>query len=165
MTIAAGDAFDPMAGVTAADDTDGDLTDTVQVIGSFDTATPGVHVLTYVVEDSNGNQATATRAITVTEVSDGEQTGGQADGNDNADQDPSSGRTTGGNDTTGSATDGADTSGDGATTGAATDTDNRDGFLANTGANGTMLLLLGGLLSVGAGLTVWSVSRRRSTMN
>lgn len=39
-----------------------------------------------------------------------------------------------------------------------------EGFLAKTGANGTVLLVLGGLLNVVAGLTAWQISRRRSAM-
>src|SRR5699024_6459202 len=96
-TIAAGDAFDPMAGVSATDNADGDLTGSVQVITDLDVTTPGVYVLTYLVEDSTGNQATATRAVTVTEAAD----------------DPNSGRDqTGGSDDAGQDTDGSDTAAD-----------------------------------------------------
>lgn len=71
-TIAAGEAFDPMAGVSATDNADGDLTGSLQVITDLDITTPGVYVLTYMVEDSTGNQATATRAVTVTEATEGD---------------------------------------------------------------------------------------------
>ena len=64
-TLTEGDPFDPMAGVGAVDATDGDLTDRVQVTGSVDTATPGSYALTYLVADTNGNQAVASRAVTV----------------------------------------------------------------------------------------------------
>lgn len=61
--------------------------------------------------------------------------------------------------------DGADTSGDGSVPEASADVAARDGLLANTGSNGTVLLVLGGLLSVAAGVTAWQPSRRRSAMN
>src|SRR5699024_8109451 len=60
-TLTVGDAFDPMAGVSATDAVDGDVTAAVQVMGSVDTATEGTYVVTYVVQDANGNQATAPR--------------------------------------------------------------------------------------------------------
>ncbi|MGM7669731.1 LamG-like jellyroll fold domain-containing protein [Microbacterium sp. A93] len=64
-TLTVGDAFDPMAGVTATDTVDGDVTGAVQVMGSVDTATAGTYVLRYVVQDANGNQATAPRVVVV----------------------------------------------------------------------------------------------------
>lgn len=185
VTITAGDAFDPMAGVSATDNTDGDLTDDIQVIGSLDTAKPGVYVLTYMVEDTNGNQATAARAITVTEaLDDNSGDGGNADGSDNPDDDgnaddsdnanhqgsPSGG--SGGNDSTdtggdtqdngSSQTGGQQVSGSGDET---LDSSKHDTRLANTGTQRALLLTLGGLLSVGAGITVWWVSRRHKSAN
>src|SRR5690625_2689506 len=137
-TIAAGESFDSMEGVTATDNADGDLTGDVQVITDLDTTTPGVYVLTYVVEDSTGNQATATRAVTVTEAAEGSTGDDQTGGND---------------------------SNDDAAPGSSTDVEDSEGFLANTGATGTVLLVLGGLLSVAAGLAAWQISRRRNAMN
>ncbi|NUL46580.1 DUF5011 domain-containing protein [Cellulosimicrobium funkei] len=64
-TLTVGDAFDPMAGVSATDTVDGDLTEDIQVMGSVDTATAGTYVLTYVVQDANGNQTTAPRVVVV----------------------------------------------------------------------------------------------------
>ncbi|MGO1885506.1 MAG: S-layer homology domain-containing protein, partial [Citricoccus sp.] len=64
-TITVGDDFDPLAGASALDAVDGDLTDAIQVMGSVDAATAGTYVLTYVVQDANGNQTTATRAVVV----------------------------------------------------------------------------------------------------
>ncbi|MEU3452897.1 LamG-like jellyroll fold domain-containing protein [Micromonospora sp. NPDC006766] len=65
-SVKQGQDFDPLAGVTAVDNTDGDITDRIQVIGAVDTATPGSYALTYLVSDTNGNQAVANRAVTVT---------------------------------------------------------------------------------------------------
>ncbi|MEV0157004.1 LamG-like jellyroll fold domain-containing protein [Micromonospora sp. NPDC050686] len=65
-TVEQGTPFDPLAGVTAVDNTDGDLTDRIQVIGTVDTTTPGSYPLTYLVADTNGNQAVANRVVTVT---------------------------------------------------------------------------------------------------
>lgn len=58
-------SFDPMAGVTATDDTDGDLTSAVTVSGQVNTSVPGSYELTYSVTDAAGNTTTATRTITV----------------------------------------------------------------------------------------------------
>lgn len=67
-SVAQGQPFEPMAGVTAVDDVDGDLTAAVTVEGSVDTRAPGVTTLTYRVSDAAGNSATATRVVTVTAV-------------------------------------------------------------------------------------------------
>lgn len=64
-TVTVGEAFDPLAGVRATDNTDGDVTDRVEVVGSVDTAKAGSYALTYVVADTNGNQLVAPRVITV----------------------------------------------------------------------------------------------------
>lgn len=155
-TIAAGESFDPMTGVSATDDTDGDLTGSVQVITDLDTSAPGAYVVTYVVEDTKGNQATATSAVTEADDSTsgggGDQTDDGADSNGNAtDADPAGGT---------NATDGDVVLGGGSTPGTSIDVEDREGFLANTGAHGTVLLVLGGLLSVIAGITAWQISRR-----
>ncbi|WP_340539592.1 Ig-like domain repeat protein [Nocardioides sp. GXZ039] len=65
--VEVGVAFDPMAGVTAIDDSDGDVTADVEVSGLVDTATAGTYGLTYVVRDANGNQAIASRVVMVKE--------------------------------------------------------------------------------------------------
>ncbi|HWJ08909.1 MAG TPA: LamG-like jellyroll fold domain-containing protein, partial [Nocardioides sp.] len=63
--VSVGDAFDPLAGVTATDNTDGDVTDRIQVVGSVDTGKAGSYALTYVVADTNGNQVVAPRVVRV----------------------------------------------------------------------------------------------------
>lgn len=177
-TITAWDAFDPMAGVSATDNTDGDLTDDIQVIGSLDTATPGVYVLTYMVEDANGNQASATRAITVTEASD-DNSGddGNPDDSDNTDDQGGQPGGSNGDDSrnTGDGTDNNGANQAGGQQASGSDADDtaeeivnnadRNGSLANTGTQRALLLTLGGLLSVGAGLTAWWVSRRNKSVN
>ncbi|MFE9653221.1 LamG-like jellyroll fold domain-containing protein [Micromonospora sp. NPDC006431] len=65
-SVKQGQAFDPLAGVTAVDNTDGDVTNRIQVIGTADTTTPGNYALSYLVSDTNGNQAVANRVVTVT---------------------------------------------------------------------------------------------------
>ncbi|WP_051266611.1 LamG-like jellyroll fold domain-containing protein [Nakamurella lactea] len=65
-SVSVGDTFDPLAGVTAVDNTDGDVTGAISVVGSVDTRTPGSYPLTYLVADTNGNQAVAPRVVTVT---------------------------------------------------------------------------------------------------
>ena len=63
-TIAVGAPWsDP--GATATDETDGDLTASIQVTGSVDTGTPGVYTISYSVADSDGNEAHVSRIVTV----------------------------------------------------------------------------------------------------
>ena len=66
--ITVGDAFDPKAGVTANDDTDGDVTSNIKVTGSVDTTKPGTYELTYTVSDAAGNEASVKRTVTVLPV-------------------------------------------------------------------------------------------------
>ncbi|MGL4736315.1 MAG: immunoglobulin-like domain-containing protein, partial [Cellulosilyticaceae bacterium] len=68
-TINVGEAFDALAGITAADKEDGDLTAQIEVTGSVDTTTPGEYSLTYSVTDSEGLMTTQTITITVKEDS------------------------------------------------------------------------------------------------
>ena len=60
-----GDAFDPMADVTATDAEDGNLTDKIEIKkNDVDTTKPGKYEVTYKVTDSKG--ASYTKSITVT---------------------------------------------------------------------------------------------------
>ena len=63
--LAVGDPFDPLAGVTATDNTDGDVTDRIEVVGTVDTEKAGSYALTYVVADTNGNQVIVPRVVRV----------------------------------------------------------------------------------------------------
>jgi len=69
-TLTVGDSFDRLAGVRATDDTDGDVTDRIRVVGDVDTDTAGSYALTYLVDDANGNQSVATRVVRVVEPVD-----------------------------------------------------------------------------------------------
>ena len=60
-----GTAFDPLAGVTATDVEDGDLTSAIVVTGTVDTATDGTYNVTYTVTDAGGKSATVTITVTV----------------------------------------------------------------------------------------------------
>ncbi|WP_235736618.1 Ig-like domain repeat protein [Nocardioides alcanivorans] len=51
--------------MSASDDTDGDVTDRIEVIGGVDSASAGQYVLTYRVADTNGNEALGSRVVTV----------------------------------------------------------------------------------------------------
>ena len=64
-TITVGDTFDPMDGVTATDEEDGNLTSKIEVKkNDVDTTTPGKYEVTYKVTDNQG--ASFTKSITVT---------------------------------------------------------------------------------------------------
>lgn len=64
-TVTVGETFDPLAGVSATDDTDGDVSDRIEVVGTVDTEKAGSYALTYLVTDTNGNQLVAPRAVRV----------------------------------------------------------------------------------------------------
>lgn len=65
--LAHGSTFqDP--GATAMDDVDGDVTASIQVVGSIDTSVYGEQQLTYVVEDSNGNISEVQRYFIIKEL-------------------------------------------------------------------------------------------------
>lgn len=67
ITIQAGSDYTD-AGYTAEDNVDGDLTDKVSVDGSVNTYSAGTYTLTYKVQDNYGNEASATRTVTVEPV-------------------------------------------------------------------------------------------------
>ncbi|MFC0490752.1 immunoglobulin-like domain-containing protein, partial [Listeria grayi] len=65
-TIKVGDTFNPLSGVTATDEEDGDLTSKIKVIvNTVNTAVAGTYTVTYSVTDSDGNTATKTITVTV----------------------------------------------------------------------------------------------------
>ena len=66
-TIIVGSNFDPLAGVSAYDEEDGDLTSAIKVLGSVDTSKVGEYKLIYTVEDKDGNISTFTRIVVVKE--------------------------------------------------------------------------------------------------
>lgn len=68
-TMAVGDNFDPLDGVTANDKQDGDLTNQILVTSNdVDTATPGEYSVSYEVTDQNGGSVTKTITVTVEEL-------------------------------------------------------------------------------------------------
>ena len=64
-TIVLNEKFDSKAGVTAQDTTDGVLTDKVKVSGTVDSSKVGKYVLTYSVENSQGEKTETTVTVTV----------------------------------------------------------------------------------------------------
>lgn len=63
-----GSKFDPFSNVTALDNIDGDITDSIEIKGSIDTSKEGTQTLTYTVSDSSGNSSTQKRTILVNEA-------------------------------------------------------------------------------------------------
>lgn len=66
-TINAGDTIDLLDGVTAIDETDGDITASIVVTGTVETNTPGTYTIVYYVEDLSGNSEEVTITVTVVE--------------------------------------------------------------------------------------------------
>ena len=64
-SVTLGSKFDPMSGVSAWDEVDGDLTDKITVEGSVDTSKEGEYTLVYSVTNSRGKTATFTRTVIV----------------------------------------------------------------------------------------------------
>ncbi len=64
-SINIGSTFDFKTGVTASDNIDGYLTNTINITGTVDTKKKGVYTLTYTVSDVSGNVTAVTRTITV----------------------------------------------------------------------------------------------------
>ncbi|MDF2698493.1 MAG: hypothetical protein K0Q49_49 [Haloplasmataceae bacterium] len=68
VTIMFGDDYDFMTGVEATDNKDGNINSSVTIEkGTYNNQTPGQYVITYKVKDSDGNEQTATRNVTVLE--------------------------------------------------------------------------------------------------
>ena len=65
VTIPMHSSFDKMTGVTASDFEDGEITDSITVDGDVDIAISGEYTLVYKVTDNDGNEALATRVVTV----------------------------------------------------------------------------------------------------
>ncbi|RYU67482.1 DUF5011 domain-containing protein [Aliivibrio finisterrensis] len=65
VVLAQGTEFDPLAGVKAADDYDGDVTSSITVDGVVDTNTAGRYTLTYKAYDNAGSESVVTRQIDV----------------------------------------------------------------------------------------------------
>lgn len=63
--ITIGDAFDALQDVSATDEEDGDVTSDITVSGTVDVNTIGDYTLVYTVTDSDGNESTATRVVSV----------------------------------------------------------------------------------------------------
>ncbi len=60
------------SGATAIDNIDGDITDSIEIVSSLDTATAGDYEVTYTSVDSAGNSSTVVRSITVTTTDEAE---------------------------------------------------------------------------------------------
>ncbi|TVP96937.1 MAG: DUF5011 domain-containing protein, partial [Acholeplasmatales bacterium] len=65
VTIFVGDTFDPLEGVTAIDDKDGDITDQIVITGTYNTEAVGSYFLRYRIEDAAGNRTEKTRYLFV----------------------------------------------------------------------------------------------------
>jgi len=77
LTVTVGSTYDPLAGITAADVVDGDVTADIVVVvknaqdtivSAVDTSMAGIFTVEYSVEDSKGNEANAETAVTVVDL-------------------------------------------------------------------------------------------------
>lgn len=67
VNVELGTVFDPLKGVSATDEEDGDLTGKIKVSGQVDTATVATYTLTYSVTDSTDQTTSSSRKVTVVE--------------------------------------------------------------------------------------------------
>ena len=65
MTVSYNKSFDPLAGIKAIDDRDGDITSKIEVQGELDNRKLGTYKFKYVVKDNSKNRAAMERFITV----------------------------------------------------------------------------------------------------
>jgi uncharacterized repeat protein (TIGR02543 family) len=65
VSIDLGSSFNPREGVSATDETDGDLTSTIQISGTVNSSEAGTYTLTYRVTNSQGQTEQVIRRITV----------------------------------------------------------------------------------------------------
>ena len=65
ITLTVGDKFDALSGITASDKEDGDLTKSIIVTGTVNTAKAGTYQLVYTVADSRGLTASAASTVLV----------------------------------------------------------------------------------------------------
>ena len=63
--VAYGSKFNPLEGVTAFDDRDGDVTKSITVVNNLNTSRPGTQTLVYRVKDKAGNSTEFKRSVTV----------------------------------------------------------------------------------------------------
>ena len=69
VNIQTGDSFDPLDGVYALDNSDGDITDSIEVSGNnVDTSSPGSYTVNYRVENSRNGWYEYTRQVTVSDA-------------------------------------------------------------------------------------------------
>lgn len=66
VSVTQGETFDPMTGVTASDNKDGDVTAKITHTGVVDTDLPGTYTVVYTVTDTAGNITTLNRKVSVT---------------------------------------------------------------------------------------------------
>lgn len=66
VSIKARSKYDPLKGITASDNYDGDLTSQITVIGDYDVNKVGSYIITLKVVDSSGNEETETFTLKVT---------------------------------------------------------------------------------------------------
>ncbi|MPQ43054.1 immunoglobulin-like domain-containing protein [Clostridium tarantellae] len=65
ITINVNDIFEPMTGIVATDEEDGDLTNNISISGYVNNKVSGKYNLIYSVNDSDGNKSTITRKVVV----------------------------------------------------------------------------------------------------
>ncbi|MGE7119582.1 immunoglobulin-like domain-containing protein [Peribacillus sp. NPDC046944] len=62
------DEFNPLTGISASDNNDGDITETIKTSGSVDTNFEGKYLVTYEVVDASGNTIEVRRAVPVEKI-------------------------------------------------------------------------------------------------
>lgn len=73
INLTVGDSYSEL-GANATDDTDGNITSSIVISGSVNTALAGTYIITYSVSDTANNSASTTRTVIVSEPSSGSTT-------------------------------------------------------------------------------------------
>lgn len=151
VTLNVGDKFNPLEGVKAIDNEDGDITDWIKVIeNSVDLNKAGDYKVIYEVKDSQGETTTLEVKVTVNEVKEEEKPGEnpkpdtEKPGEEKPDTDkpnPPSENESGNNNS------------------------NNKGNLPETGGNNSMLILLMAIIAVGAGGTLLVNKKNKKIVN
>ena len=123
-----GDKYNPLAGVKAIDNEDGDITDKVIHMGEVDTSKAGNFEVKFLVRDANGNEVTTTQKVIVKDKD-------TEDGSDNDNNNTNSGNGSDNNNNNTNSGNGSDNSNNNTNSGNSSDNNNNNTNSGNVSDN------------------------------